>query len=89
VITTWAGLRTFTADRIPVCGEDLEVPGLWWLAGQGGYGIQTSPAMGRAIGSLIATGAMADQLQNVGLSADVLGPQRLAALDPSSIPARH
>ena len=40
----WAGLRSFTADRLPVFGPDREVEGLFWFAGQGGYGIQTSPA---------------------------------------------
>jgi D-arginine dehydrogenase len=47
VVTAWAGLRTFAADRVPVMGFDPDVPGLFWLAGQGGYGIQTAPALGR------------------------------------------
>jgi D-arginine dehydrogenase len=80
VITAWAGLRTFSADRVPVCGQALDVEGLWWVAGQGGYGIQTAPAMGRAIGSLVATGDVPAELAAVGLSADVLGPQRVAGL---------
>jgi len=42
---TWAGLRTFAADRRPVVGFDLNAPGFFWYAGQGGYGIQTSPAL--------------------------------------------
>lgn len=45
VETTWAGLRTFAQDRVPVVGEDPEVDGFFWLAGQGGYGIQSSPAL--------------------------------------------
>ncbi|WP_367123542.1 NAD(P)/FAD-dependent oxidoreductase [Streptomyces phytohabitans] len=42
----WAGLRTSTTDDTPVIGPDPEVPGLHWLAGLGGYGIQTAPAAG-------------------------------------------
>lgn len=41
---SWAGLRTFAADRLPVYGFDPDVPGFFWCAGQGGFGIQTAPA---------------------------------------------
>src|SRR6218665_1183488 len=44
----WAGLRSFGADRSPVVGFDAGAPGFFWLVGQGGYGIQTAPAMARA-----------------------------------------
>lgn len=40
----WAGLRTFSPDRLPVYGFDLEVPDFFWFAGQGGFGIQSAPA---------------------------------------------
>jgi len=40
----WAGLRTFAPDRLPIYGFDPEVPGFFWCAGQGGFGIQTAPA---------------------------------------------
>ncbi len=40
----WAGLRTFAPDRLPVYGFDAAVPGFFWFAGQGGFGIQTAPA---------------------------------------------
>lgn len=43
----WAGLRTFASDRSPVVGFDLQMEGFFWLAGQGGYGIQTAPALAR------------------------------------------
>ncbi len=43
----WAGLRTFAPDRVPVVGPDPRAAGFFWCAGQGGYGIQTAPAMGR------------------------------------------
>lgn len=42
---SWAGLRSFVPDRSPVCGFDPEATGFFWLAGQGGYGVQTSPAL--------------------------------------------
>ncbi|MCB2074806.1 MAG: FAD-binding oxidoreductase [Novosphingobium sp.] len=40
----WAGLRSFAPDRLPVFGFDPRVPGFFWFAGQGGFGIQTAPA---------------------------------------------
>lgn len=42
---SWAGLRTFAPDRTPVAGFDPQAEGFFWLAGQGGYGIQTAPAL--------------------------------------------
>jgi len=44
---TWAGLRSFAPDRLPVFGWDPRVPGFFWFAGQGGFGIQTAPAAAR------------------------------------------
>jgi D-arginine dehydrogenase len=53
VVTAWAGLRTFAPDRNPVVGFDPRVPGLFWLAGQGGYGIQMAPALARLAAALV------------------------------------
>ncbi|TXC62551.1 NAD(P)/FAD-dependent oxidoreductase [Sphingosinicella ginsenosidimutans] len=53
---SWAGLRTFSPDRVPVCGFDGVVPGFFWLVGQGGYGVQTAPGMAR-LGAALAQGA--------------------------------
>lgn len=50
---TWAGLRTFAADRNPVVGFDPAAPGFFWYAGQGGYGIQTAPALSTLAAKLI------------------------------------
>jgi D-arginine dehydrogenase len=50
----WAGLRTFTPDRHPAVGFAADAEGFFWLAGQGGFGLQTSPAMARIAASLIA-----------------------------------
>ena len=56
----WAGLRTFAPDRTPVAGFDPDLPGFFWLAGQGGYGIKTSPALGQMSADLITRGALLD-----------------------------
>ena len=44
-VATWAGLRTFAPDRTPVVGFDSRAENFFWCAGQGGYGIQTAPAL--------------------------------------------
>lgn len=49
----WAGLRSFAPDRSPVIGFDRAAPGFFWLAGQGGYGIQTAPAAAGLAAALI------------------------------------
>jgi D-arginine dehydrogenase len=53
VKTAWAGLRTFAPDRNPVVGPDPTQPGFFWLAGQGGYGMQTAPAMAKLAAVLV------------------------------------
>lgn len=50
---SWAGMRTFAPDRVPVVGFDPSVEGLFWLAGQGGYGIQTAPALSQLAADLV------------------------------------
>ena len=49
----WAGLRSFAPDRLPVYGFDSHVPGFFWCAGQGGFGIQTAPAAAMLAASLL------------------------------------
>jgi len=53
VVHKWAGLRNFALDGNPVVGFDKHADGFFWLAGQGGYGIQTSPALAALCKSLI------------------------------------
>jgi glycine/D-amino acid oxidase-like deaminating enzyme len=53
LISNWAGLRTFASDRVLVIGPDLREPSFFWIAGQGGYGFQTSPAASRLAADLI------------------------------------
>ena len=50
---SWAGLRSFAPDRIPVYGFDPEVRSFFWCAGQGGFGIQTAPAAARLAASIV------------------------------------
>jgi len=54
---SWAGLRTFAPDRLPVYGFDLRVPGFFWCAGQGGFGIQTAPAAAKLGAALLTESA--------------------------------
>jgi D-arginine dehydrogenase len=54
VHSKWAGLRTFTPDRHPAAGFAPDAEGFFWLAGQGGFGLQTSPAMAAIVESLVA-----------------------------------
>jgi D-arginine dehydrogenase len=49
----WAGLRSFTDDRLPIYGYDPFAPGFFWCAGQGGFGIQTAPAAAKLAASLL------------------------------------
>jgi D-arginine dehydrogenase len=74
----WAGLRSFVADGCPVVGYDPEVPGFFWLAGQGGYGIETSPSMGRLCASLAAGRGVPGDLADLGVAQAALSPARFA-----------
>ena len=65
---SWAGLRSFSPDKTPVVGFDDAAPGFFWLAGQGGYGVQTSPAMGAYAAALIQGEPAADGLADLDLS---------------------
>ena len=53
LISNWAGLRTFSPDRVPVIGADAQDPSFFWLAGQGGYGFQSCPAASQLAADLI------------------------------------
>jgi D-arginine dehydrogenase len=75
----WAGLRTFAADRVPVVGFDPGVPGMFWCAGQGGYGIQTAPAMARIVAALVKQRELPADVAAQGLTAAELSPRRFAA----------
>ena len=57
----WAGLRSFAPDRLPVYGPDPALPGFFWFAGQGGFGIQTAPAAAR-LGAQLLLGLPRDAM---------------------------
>lgn len=78
VARKWAGLRSFVKDKTPVAGFAPDVPGFFWLAGQGGYGIMTSPAMGRIAAALAQGQAIPADIAARGVSAADLAPGRLA-----------
>jgi D-arginine dehydrogenase len=72
----WAGLRSFAPDRAPVIGYDQHNPGFFWNVGQGGYGIQTSPAWSRAAAGLIVSQKLPDDLTGFGSKAEDYNPAR-------------
>jgi D-arginine dehydrogenase len=76
VTSSWAGLRTFAPDRNLVVGEDPTAPGFFWLAGQGGYGIQTSPAAARLGAALVLGEPVPSDLVDRGLDVTRLAPRR-------------
>ncbi len=76
----WAGLRSFVEDRMPVVGYDTKADGFFWLAGQGGDGIQTSPALSRLAAALVMNEPVPDDLASDGVTREVLSPKRLTNL---------
>jgi D-arginine dehydrogenase len=75
-LRTWAGLRSFVPDGALVGGFDDALPGFFWCAGQGGYGIQSSPAMGAACAARILGQALPPFIADEGLSFDDLRVRR-------------
>ena len=69
----WAGLRSFAPDRLPVYGFDAHIPGLFWCAGQGGFGIQTAPAAAQLCTALLGHGNVPE-----GVDPTVYSPHRLS-----------
>jgi D-arginine dehydrogenase len=72
----WAGLRSFVADRSPVAGFDPQIEGFFWLAGQGGYGIQMAPALARAAAALLLGQGLPADIAAQGVCACELSPAR-------------
>ena len=79
VRTAWAGLRTFAPDRNPVVGPDPAQAGFFWLAGQGGYGMQTAPALSRLAAALAWGEPVPADLTAQGLDLTRLTPGRLTS----------
>jgi len=76
VHSRWAGLRSFVADRTPVAGFATDASGFFWLAGQGGYGVQTAPALSRFAATQILGQACPADLIDAGLHPEKLSPAR-------------
>jgi D-arginine dehydrogenase len=74
VRTSWAGLRSFVADRRPVVGSWPEHPGFHFFAGQGGSGIESAPALA-AFGAAVVTGVPVPA--DIAVVPETLAPSRL------------
>lgn len=72
----WAGLRTFAPDRVPTAGFAADAPGFFWLAGQGGYGFQTAPAMAAIAEALITGAPWPKGLAELGVRVEQVAPER-------------
>jgi D-arginine dehydrogenase len=77
IVKSWAGLRSFSPDKLPVVGVAPDNPHFFWLAGQGGYGILTSPALGALAASLLAGEPTPDGFRAKGLDPALFDPRRL------------
>jgi D-arginine dehydrogenase len=82
----WAGLRSFVADRTPTAGFDGQAPGFFWLIGQGGYGLQTSPAMAAIVEALVTGAAWPAGLAEQGVIPQAVRPERLR---PAAVGSSH
>ena len=75
-LRTWAGLRSFVPDGALVGGFDDSAPHFFWCCGQGGYGIQTSPAMGEACAARLLDRPLPAHITDQGLAFADLAPRR-------------
>jgi D-arginine dehydrogenase len=73
---SWGGLRSFVPDGNPVVGFDDGADGFFWLIGQGGYGIQTSPALGELAAALVRRAAAPAYIEREGLRLSDISPHR-------------
>ena len=74
---TWAGLRSFVRDGDFVVGWDEAAPAFFWLAAQGGYGIQTAAAASELAAALVERQPVPDALRAHGVDARAMRPGRL------------
>ena len=82
---SWAGLRSFFPDQDPLAGYDPEAEGFFWYAGQGGFGIQSSPALSRAAAAILRGDPVPEDLAQAGLTRDNLSPSRLDTLSSKDL----
>jgi D-arginine dehydrogenase len=76
VAKSWAGMRSFARDRLPVVGFDPAHPRFFWLAGQGGYGILSSPALGALAAALLTETKMPEGFAEQALDPLLFSPNR-------------
>ncbi|NRQ16749.1 NAD(P)/FAD-dependent oxidoreductase [Ensifer sesbaniae] len=76
IFKSWAGMRSFSPDKLPVIGFALDRPDFFWLAGQGGYGILTSPALGALAANLVIGATAPEGFDAVGLDLSKFSPAR-------------
>ncbi|MCX9148273.1 NAD(P)/FAD-dependent oxidoreductase [Erythrobacter sp. WG] len=76
---SWAGLRSFAPDELPVIGEAAGAPGFFWCAGQGGAGFQTAPALSRIAAAAVMGQPFPEDAAAAGLSLEAFSPARLGA----------
>jgi D-arginine dehydrogenase len=76
---SWAGLRSFAPDELPVVGHAPGAPGFVWCAGQGGAGFQTAPALSRIAASFVLGLPFPEECAAAGLAPDHFAPARLGA----------
>jgi D-arginine dehydrogenase len=74
---SWGGLRTFSPDTAPVVGFDPSTDGFFWLVGQGGYGIQSSPALSRTAAAMVLKHEIPEDVLAAGLDVAHILPNRL------------
>jgi D-arginine dehydrogenase len=75
--STWAGLRSFVADGEMVVGFDAVCPAFFWLAGQGGYGIQSAAGASALADALLRGAPLPETLEREGVDTAALSPSRL------------
>jgi D-arginine dehydrogenase len=75
--STWAGLRSFAPDGELVIGADAHQPRFFWLAGQGGYGIQSAAGASLLAATLLTAQRVPDELESMGVQGAAMAPQRL------------
>ena len=89
VVRRWAGLRSFVADKTLVIGYDDALPNFFWLAGQGGYGFQTSPAAARCAAALVQERELPKDIQRFGITQSQLAPARCRGAPGRQASAAH
>jgi D-arginine dehydrogenase len=83
----WEGLRSFVTDKAPVAGFSELAEGFYWLAGQGGYGIQSAPALARFAAAQVQGGPVPGDILGQGLDPASVAPGRLGRATPAWMPA--